>query len=57
MKIKEISIKIKKTKNYNSFEAGEIIELQDGDSILSARSQSIERCNQTINEAMVQKVL
>ena len=45
MKIKEISVEVKKSKNFQTFSCSEVVTLEEGDNAMLVKKQSFERCN------------
>jgi len=50
MKIREINTSIRKSWNYQTFESGELITLEDGDDPAVVREESMSRCRSTVTE-------
>tara|TARA_Y100000310_G_scaffold341019_1_gene438810 strand:+ start:11325 stop:11507 length:183 start_codon:yes stop_codon:yes gene_type:complete len=50
MRIKEISVEVKKSHNYQTYSCGELIELEEGDSPTLVRKEAMARCREIVLE-------
>jgi len=52
MNIKTISVEVKKSYNYQTFTASEIIDLSDTDNIDEVRKEAMTRCRKAVVEQL-----
>ena len=56
MIIKEITVEVKKSYNYQTFTAGELIEIQEGDDFHVERKKAMARCrNQVMDQIKIEQ--
>jgi hypothetical protein len=48
MQIKELSVEVKKSHNYQTFTAGEVVYLEEGDDANEVRAAAMARCRQQV---------
>lgn len=56
MKIKEISVEVKKSHNYQTFTAGELIEMEEGDDAEAVRNEAMCRCRKQVMDQIALEV-
>ena len=50
MKIREITVEVKKSRNYQTYTSGEIITIQEGDDVEAVRREGMARCRKAVQE-------
>lgn len=45
MKIKEIIVDVKRSKNYQTYGCSEVITIEEGDNVEQLKKEAFERCN------------
>lgn len=52
-RVKEIYVEIKRSKNYQTYTAGELVQVESTDDITAIRNESYARCRKTVSEQML----
>jgi hypothetical protein len=51
--VKEIYVEIKRSKNYQTYTAGELIQVESTDDITTVRNAAYARCRRAVSEQMI----
>jgi hypothetical protein len=51
--VKEIYVEIKRSKNYQTYTAGELIQVESTDELEAERNKAYARCRQSVSAQMV----
>ena len=51
--VKEIYVEIKRSKNYQTYTAGELIQVESTDELETQRNAAYARCRRTVSEQMI----